>query len=159
MVLSLSHCYRNDRFVALPVIFPLWVAFTTVSYCDYFLTCFFLFLSLWEVLFFIFQLLGFNTVLYIHSQSTYWHLGTIKWGRLLVQKWIELVPALSGLTRVDPGWLCHCRCCRVVPRPWARRCRSSCVLGTLAPVLLSWERTSLRVIGDHGSGQEACPAV
>lgn len=57
------------------------------------------------------------------------HLGLIKWGRLLVQKWVELVPALKW-AHLSWSWLvvqCFTTdASLIVPRPRVRRCGSSC---------------------------------
>lgn len=114
MVLSLSHCYGNDRFTALPTLIHveesskeayvvpfggfLWVAFTASSHCYAFSHLPFYFsLLLWKVTLFISRFWDSTQFYTCIHKTCIGYLGTIKRGRLLVQKWIELVLALSGL--------------------------------------------------------------
>lgn len=98
------------------------------------------------------------------------HLGTIKWGRLSVQRWIELVPALSGLTRVGPAWLLASLTEPALTGspPWVRRAGAAVCFapglllfshewgqawGRCGSQLLSWLETMAQI------QPWACPAV
>lgn len=123
MVLSLFHCYGNNRFTALPTLIhveesskeayiPIWRLSLGCLHCLITLWCFltspFLFLPLplgGHPLHF--PLLGFNTVLYMHSQNMYRIPRYHKVREIIGKEMNRIGPCPEwAISAVNLSWLC-----------------------------------------------------